>query len=78
MAVGNLKWLKPERASEALSHGVSFGMPWEKGLYFSGQRFKIEGDGKSYPLDCREVAFWPVSDFLLNFDIRDGVRSTKL
>ena len=59
MSVGKLQWLKPGRGREALSHGVSFGMPWAKGLYQSGQTFVIEDDSQSYPLDCREVAFWP-------------------
>lgn len=61
MSVGNLRWLKPEKSNEALLHGVSFGIPWKKGVYLSGQQFTIEGGGQSYPLDCREVAFWPVS-----------------
>ncbi|KAK6586777.1 hypothetical protein PZA11_000067 [Diplocarpon coronariae] len=58
MSIGYLRWLR-ETDSEALSHGVSFGMPWPKGLYPSGQKFEIEGDGQVYPLDSREIAFWP-------------------
>lgn len=59
MSVGKLQWLKPGRGGEALSHGVSFGMPWAKGQYQSGQTFVIEDNHQVYPLDCREVAFWP-------------------
>lgn len=59
MAKPNLKWLKPREGGASIAHGVSFGMPWPKGLYKSGQAFVIKGDGKSYPLDCREIAFWP-------------------
>ncbi|KFY42380.1 hypothetical protein V494_02431 [Pseudogymnoascus sp. VKM F-4513 (FW-928)] len=59
MSTGNLQWLKPEKGKEALSHGVSFGMPWAKGLYQPGQTFVIEDGSQSYPLDCREIAFWP-------------------
>jgi hypothetical protein len=59
MSVGNLHWLNPGRGKDALSHGVSFGMPWAKGLYRSGQTFTIEGNDQVYLLDCREVAFWP-------------------
>ncbi|KAL5346502.1 hypothetical protein ACLOAV_008773 [Pseudogymnoascus australis] len=59
MSVGKLRWLKPGGGREALSHGVSFGMPWAKGLYQSGQTFVIEDGSQVYPLDCREIAFWP-------------------
>jgi hypothetical protein len=57
MALGNLRWLT-EGSDEALSNGVSFTMPWPKGLYQHGQTFVIEGDNQEYPLDCRELAFW--------------------
>ncbi|PVH79482.1 hypothetical protein DL98DRAFT_631330 [Cadophora sp. DSE1049] len=58
MALKNLKWLQPGK--DGLSHGTSFGMPWARGLYHSGQHFTITGeDGNSYPLDSRETAFWP-------------------
>ncbi|EPE26703.1 hypothetical protein GLAREA_02616 [Glarea lozoyensis ATCC 20868] len=59
MSVGNLRWLKTGGDEKVLSHGISFGMPWAKGLYQSGQTFTLEGNGQAYPLDCREIAFWP-------------------
>lgn len=59
MLAANLRWLRAGRGPEALSNGVSFGMPWPRGLYQSGQDFVIESDGASHPLDSREVAFWP-------------------
>ncbi|KFX95039.1 hypothetical protein O988_06024 [Pseudogymnoascus sp. VKM F-3808] len=59
MSVGKVQWLKSGGGREALSHGVSFGMPWAKGLYKPGQTFVIEDNSQTYPLDCREVAFWP-------------------
>lgn len=59
MSTGNLKWLVAPKDHEALSNEVSFGMPWQKGLYQPGQAFVIEGKGRVYPLDSRETAFWP-------------------
>ncbi|KAK0100683.1 hypothetical protein ONS95_007134 [Cadophora gregata] len=58
MAPNNLKWLQPSK--DGLSHGISFGMPWARGVHRSGQHFAITGDaGHSYSLDSRETAFWP-------------------
>ncbi|KAH6869540.1 hypothetical protein B0T10DRAFT_594585 [Thelonectria olida] len=57
MSVGNVRWLAGD--GEATSDGVSFGMPWPKGLYRPGQTFVIEGSSQVYPLDSREIAFWP-------------------
>ncbi|KAH7357175.1 hypothetical protein BKA65DRAFT_451300 [Rhexocercosporidium sp. MPI-PUGE-AT-0058] len=60
MAPKNLKWLQPSKSKDGLSHGTSFGMPWTRGLYHSGQNFSITGeDGRTHPLDSRETAFWP-------------------
>lgn len=46
---------------QSLGVGASFGVPWPKGLYKTGQRFSIRGENSadSYPLDSREIAFWP-------------------
>lgn len=58
MSVGNVRWLTGN-GLEALSDGVSFGMPWPKGLYQPGQTFVIaERNGQEYALDSREVAMW--------------------
>ncbi|KAM0544100.1 hypothetical protein ACHAPJ_011982 [Fusarium lateritium] len=54
----NLRWLAGPTGPEALSHGVSFGMPWPKGICQPGQRFIIKKNSQIFPLDSREVAFW--------------------
>ncbi|RHZ65983.1 polysaccharide lyase family 26 protein [Aspergillus thermomutatus] len=54
---GNLRWLA-NYGHDSLSNGVSFGMPWPKGLYQPGQVFVIEGNGQEYTLDSREIAYW--------------------
>ncbi|KAH8646843.1 hypothetical protein BX600DRAFT_518865 [Xylariales sp. PMI_506] len=60
MPVANLRWLQANRgATAAPSAGVSFGVPWPKGLYQRGQTFVIEGSGEEYELGSREIAFWP-------------------
>lgn len=57
MTAGNVRWLIGN-GDNALSDGISFGMPWPRGLYQPGQTFVIEGQGKEYPLDSRELAYW--------------------
>lgn len=59
MSEANLRWLNGE-LQESLKDGVSFTMPWSRGLYQKGQTFVIEGVGgaQQHPLDCRELAFW--------------------
>jgi hypothetical protein len=57
MAVGTLRWLTGG-GNEAMAGGVSFTMPWQKGLYQQGQSFVIQGDGQEHPLDSRELALW--------------------
>lgn len=59
MSGQNLRWLSAASGREALSNGVSFGMPWPKGLYQPGQCFVIEGKDSVHPIDCRPLAFWP-------------------
>ncbi|KAF4472121.1 hypothetical protein FALBO_984 [Fusarium albosuccineum] len=59
MSTPNVGWLSPDKGNGAMSNGVSFGMPWPKGLYQSGQTFVIEAGDRSHPLDSREIAFWP-------------------
>lgn len=56
-AASNLRWLGGDGPG-ALASGVSFGMPWPKSFHESGQAFVIEGGGRQYPLDSREMAFW--------------------
>ncbi|KAH8879040.1 hypothetical protein GQ53DRAFT_739330 [Thozetella sp. PMI_491] len=58
MSVATVRWLATDRGGVAPAHGVSFGMPWPRGLYQPGQRFVIRGQEKEYPLDSRELAFW--------------------
>lgn len=54
----NLSWLSVEGVSD-LKDGVSFTVPWPRGLHSSGQIFDIQGvDGLTSPLDSREIAFW--------------------
>ncbi|KAJ5098563.1 hypothetical protein N7532_005564 [Penicillium argentinense] len=57
MMTPNLRWLNNE-GPDALHAGISFGMPWSRGLYRTGQTFVIEGDGTQWPLDSRELAYW--------------------
>lgn len=59
MSEAKLRWLIKE-GSEPLKDGVSFTMPWPRGLYKKGQKFAIEeiGGTQQYVLDCRELAFW--------------------
>ncbi|KAJ5690152.1 hypothetical protein N7462_004544 [Penicillium macrosclerotiorum] len=57
MGESNLRWLVGN-GPHVLSDGISFGMPWSRGLYQPGQSFVIEGDGTQVPLDCREIAYW--------------------
>ncbi|GFF32557.1 uncharacterized protein YetA [Aspergillus lentulus] len=54
---GNLRWLT-KYGQDPLASGVSFGMPWPKGLYQPGQSFVIEGDGREYAINSREIAYW--------------------
>ncbi|PWY72147.1 hypothetical protein BO94DRAFT_525629 [Aspergillus sclerotioniger CBS 115572] len=57
-AATNLRWLVGE-GPDALEQGISFGIPWPRGQYQSGQKFAIEGEGgEEYLLDSRELAFW--------------------
>lgn len=53
----NLRWLDDSRAQFS-QHGVSFGVPWPRGLYRPGQTFAIEGNGEQHPLDARALALW--------------------
>ncbi|CAN6674929.1 hypothetical protein TRVA0_072S00474 [Trichomonascus vanleenenianus] len=55
--VAAVKWLD-NVSPDALSNGISFGVPWPKGLYFPGQAFGIEGNGQQFLLDSREIALW--------------------
>lgn len=57
MSCHNLRWLDGS-GPDALQHGVSFGMPWPQGLYFTGQTFVIESGDDQWPLDSREIAYW--------------------
>ncbi|KPM43956.1 hypothetical protein AK830_g2604 [Neonectria ditissima] len=58
MSVGNVRWLAG--GEKSLSNGTSFGMPWPKGRYQPGQVFVVEANNhQAFPLDSREVAFWP-------------------
>ncbi|KAF7128525.1 hypothetical protein CNMCM5793_003313 [Aspergillus hiratsukae] len=54
---GNLRWLA-NYGHDGLSGGVSFGMPWPKGLYQAGQSFVIEANSQEYAIDSREIAYW--------------------
>ncbi|EEU43797.1 uncharacterized protein NECHADRAFT_45477 [Fusarium vanettenii 77-13-4] len=56
MSTASVRWLEADRSSAS---GVSFGMPWPKGYLRPGQAFTIGGDDQTYPLDCREIAYWP-------------------
>lgn len=58
MSTNNLRWLTGE-GPQALENGVSFGMPWSRGMYSSGQKFVIAANGNEWPLDSRELAYWP-------------------
>ncbi|KAJ5653932.1 hypothetical protein N7490_000935 [Penicillium lividum] len=60
----NLRFL--DRSDPTLKHGVwslhngvSFGMSWPRGLYFTNQTFVIENGVNQWPLDSREGAYWP-------------------
>ncbi|CAI7675299.1 unnamed protein product [Penicillium manginii] len=53
MSPPNLRWLTGD-GPQVLDDGVSFGMPWPK-----GQNFVIEANGNQWPLDSREIAYWP-------------------
>lgn len=57
MSSANLRWLTGN-GPHALSDGVSFGMPWPRGLYQSGQKFVIQANDAQWPLDSRELAYW--------------------
>lgn len=57
MSSANLRWLSGN-GPHALSDGVSFGMPWPRGLYQPGQKFVIEAKDAQWPLDSRELAYW--------------------
>jgi hypothetical protein len=54
---GNLRWLTND-GQDSLATGVTFGMPWPKGLYQPGQSFVIEENGREYAVDSREIAYW--------------------
>lgn len=60
MSTGNVRWLAEQarEGREGLLNGVTFGMPWPRGLYQMGQTFVIEANGQEYPLDSRETAMW--------------------
>ncbi|KAJ5764341.1 hypothetical protein N7533_003022 [Penicillium manginii] len=58
MSPPNLRWLTGD-GPQVLDDGVSFGMPWPKGMYPPGQNFVIEANGNQWPLDSREIAYWP-------------------
>jgi len=77
----NLRWLAGPTGPEALSHGLSFGIPWPKGRYQSGQPFNIKANGRIFPLDSREIAFWAdgslkwtAHSFSRNVDYSDAYR----
>jgi hypothetical protein len=57
MSSTNVRWLIGEHP-EALSNGVSFGMPWARGAHMPGQKFVIEAGNNTYPIDSREIAYW--------------------
>ncbi|KAJ5160089.1 uncharacterized protein N7482_007093 [Penicillium canariense] len=57
MSTSNLRWLT-SHGPHILSDGVSFGIPWRRGLYQPGQTFVIEAKGTQWPLDSRELAYW--------------------
>lgn len=57
MSTNNLRWLSGD-GPDALSDGISFGMPWAKGLYPPGQAFVIQGSDREFSLDSREIAYW--------------------
>ncbi|KAJ5370737.1 uncharacterized protein N7496_006829 [Penicillium cataractarum] len=57
MSPANLRWLMGN-GPHALSDGVSFGMPWPRGLYQPGQGFVIEAKDAQWPIDSRELAYW--------------------
>lgn len=57
MSSANLRWLTGN-GPQALSDGVSFGMPWPQGLYQSGQVFVIQANDTQWLLDSRELAYW--------------------
>ncbi|KAK6078957.1 protein yetA [Seiridium cupressi] len=59
MPEATVRWLETRRETSPLQDGVSFGMPWPKGLHQPGQAFVIQGDGRQWPLDTRDIAFWP-------------------
>ncbi|KAH8200514.1 hypothetical protein TruAng_005344 [Truncatella angustata] len=54
-----VQWLTPAGDLDALLSGASFGMPWPKNLYRTGQTFVIRGGGQEWPLASQEIAFWP-------------------
>ncbi|RFU27223.1 hypothetical protein B7463_g9102, partial [Scytalidium lignicola] len=58
MSPASVRWLTDE-SEKLYANGVSFGMPWPKGLYQTGQTFLIEENNQQHPLDSREIAFWP-------------------
>ncbi|KAJ5218759.1 uncharacterized protein N7498_000858 [Penicillium cinerascens] len=53
----NLRWLSGN-GPHVPSDGVSFGMPWPRGVHQPGQAFVIEGDHGEWPIDSRELAYW--------------------
>ncbi|KAL4895750.1 hypothetical protein BDV59DRAFT_199736 [Aspergillus ambiguus] len=57
MARHNLQWLT-KGSPNALSHGISFGMPWPKGRYQPDQSFSITVGGQTYPISSRALALW--------------------
>ncbi|KAJ5107132.1 hypothetical protein N7456_003807 [Penicillium angulare] len=57
MSSHNLQWLNGN-GPHSLQHGVSFGMPWPRGLYSTGQTFVIASGDSQWPLDSREIAYW--------------------
>ncbi|KAH8812258.1 hypothetical protein F5884DRAFT_729060 [Xylogone sp. PMI_703] len=58
MSSAKVRWLDDDN-DKLFSNGVSFGVPWQKGLYQPGQTFAIEGKNQVCPLDSRELALWP-------------------
>ena len=57
MSVANLRWLDGHSSNQTWD-GISFGMPWPRGLYHTGQQFVIESNHEVYPLDSLELAYW--------------------
>ncbi|CAI7597620.1 unnamed protein product [Penicillium bialowiezense] len=57
MSSPNVRWVIGNYP-DALSNGVSFGMPWPQGVYKPGQKFDLKAQERIYPVDSREIAYW--------------------